>query len=455
VTGSVRFSVVLTVLAMGAAGVVAVAPPQATAGTPVSLVYSGNHGLDEGYTRFATATGTTVEKATGTLPTDLSSFRCVVLAVNGLAFDAGQVAALDAYLAGGGHVLALGEHLGFNATTVMPALARGLGFDVTWGPDGGTSVTNHIVASSLTTGVRTVHYLATGTFTSHTLLPLVWSPAGQTVVAAGSVGNGVFALSGDSNAFSDVTGTPYVDADNGNLAHDLCNSPARFAKPAISIGSGTFVAASDRTHVVVPLTLSAPRATPFTVGVASHDGSAVAGRDYVAVDRVVHFAPDQVSASVDVTLRGRHDSATFTRAFTLGLSGASGDVNLAFSEGTIDIVNDPALTGLSVADVDVVEGDSARHLVAVTVQLAEPSATTVTANWATVDGTAHAPKSYAAKSGTLTIPAGATSAKVRVPIRANVAPEMPKSFSIMLSGVVGAAVDKGTGTVTIIDDDGI
>ena len=51
-----------------------------------------------------------------------------------------------------------------------------------------------------------------------------------------------------------------------------------------------------------------------------------------------------------------------------------------------------------------------------TVSLSEPAAQDVFVNYTTVDGTATAGADYGAVSGTLTIPAGSTTATITVPI---------------------------------------
>ena len=119
--------------------------------------------------------------------------------------------------------------------------------------------------------------------------------------------------------------------------------------------------------------------------------------------------------------------------------------------GTI-IDNDPMprleITGP--ASVPEVAGD-AMYSVAITGQ----SASTVSVNFATADGTAVAGKDYTQTSGPLTWLSGDTSAKpIPVPILHDLLNEGNENFSVSLSNVSSSAtVATGTVTTTIVDND--
>ena len=91
--------------------------------------------------------------------------------------------------------------------------------------------------------------------------------------------------------------------------------------------------------------------------------------------------------------------------------------------------------------------------VGVTFELAEASASPVTFDWSTADGTATAGADYAAASGTVTIAAGQTTATVTVSILDDNADEADETFDVTVSNLVGAEAADTTAEVVIRDDD--
>src|SRR5262249_44380954 len=79
----------------------------------------------------------------------------------------------------------------------------------------------------------------------------------------------------------------------------------------------------------------------------------------------------------------------------------------------------------------------------------QASASTVTVDYTTSDGTATAGTDYTAKSGTLSFAPGQTAKTILVPITDNGSAEPTQQFSLVLSNPSNATVADGTGTVTI------
>jgi hypothetical protein len=88
-----------------------------------------------------------------------------------------------------------------------------------------------------------------------------------------------------------------------------------------------------------------------------------------------------------------------------------------------------------------------------TITLSQASASAVTVNWATADGTATAGGDYTAASGTATFAAGETSKTISVSIPAHTA-SGPEQFTVQLSGAIGATISDASGIGTIICNDG-
>jgi hypothetical protein len=87
-----------------------------------------------------------------------------------------------------------------------------------------------------------------------------------------------------------------------------------------------------------------------------------------------------------------------------------------------------------------------------TVTLTPASAETVTVHYATVDGTADS-TDYVGDSGTLTFAPGVTTARIPIMIKADALDEPDETFFVDLSAPEHATVERGRGTVTIVDDD--
>ena len=133
----------------------------------------------------------------------------------------------------------------------------------------------------------------------------------------------------------------------------------------------------------------------------------------------------------------------------------SGDGNFAVSTGTLtggQVVK--AQPSLSINDVSTTEGNAGTKVLNFTVTLSAASNLTVTANYATADGTATAPTDYAAIASTLlTFNPGDTSKTVAVTINGDTAFEPDETFTVNLSNPVNATISDNQGLGTIQNDD--
>ena len=117
------------------------------------------------------------------------------------------------------------------------------------------------------------------------------------------------------------------------------------------------------------------------------------------------------------------------------------------------IQDNTSLPTLSVLDVAVAEGDR-KGWATVTITLSAPSTSSVTVTVRTYDATAKAGSDYEGYVGSVTIAAGQTSTAVQIRILGDRTREGDETFTLELSGPVGAVIADGVGTVTIYDDDG-
>ncbi len=106
-----------------------------------------------------------------------------------------------------------------------------------------------------------------------------------------------------------------------------------------------------------------------------------------------------------------------------------------------------------VGDVAVTEGDLGVVVVNMPVDLSAPSSVPVTMNYAIAGGSATPYQDYAPRTGKLRFAPKVVHMNISVYVFGNTIPQPNRTVAITLSNVVGATVDQGTGTLTIVDDD--
>jgi glucose/arabinose dehydrogenase len=201
-------------------------------------------------------------------------------------------------------------------------------------------------------------------------------------------------------------------------------------------------------NAFLTVSLSSPVAQAVTVQFATANGTATAGSDYVSTSGTLTFAPSTTTATVTVSVTGDlvdEDNETFLVNLANPTNAILGD-----GHGVGTITDDDPLPALSVAGCTADEGGTAPCTFELT--LAPASGRTVTAAFATADGSAQAGTDYTATSGTITFPAGATSRSVAVSLVGDTLPESDETFTLALSSLVNAT-GGGSATGTITDDD--
>ncbi|MCA1683929.1 MAG: hypothetical protein LC708_02205, partial [Actinobacteria bacterium] len=196
-----------------------------------------------------------------------------------------------------------------------------------------------------------------------------------------------------------------------------------------------------------------------TVKYNTTDGTATAGTDYVGVTTLttLTFNPGIVSQPVAITVKG-DTLPEKDETFNLVLSAATGGT-LADTTGTTTIVNDDAPAYLSVADIVVNEGNSGTTAATFTVARSGNTSAVSTVKYNTSAGAtnpATAGTDYAAITTltTLTFNPGDTTKTVSTTVTGDTADEPNETFTLALSGAVGATVSDTEATATIVDNEG-
>jgi probable HAF family extracellular repeat protein len=157
--------------------------------------------------------------------------------------------------------------------------------------------------------------------------------------------------------------------------------------------------------------------------------------------------PEPFSIEPDYTELGYFDMSSGTGG---AIGSLAGPVTFEGSMGDLD-PGEPVV--LAVADVSVLEGNKGTSRLDLTVTLSRSSDAEVTVNYATANSTAVATQDYTATSGTLTFQPGETSRTISVAIKGDRKREANETFSVQLSNAVGATIEDGSATVTILNDD--
>jgi hypothetical protein len=237
---------------------------------------------------------------------------------------------------------------------------------------------------------------------------------------------------------SEATGTGTI-RDNDPRALSIRDATVNEGAGTVDVLLEASPATSGPTSATVPVTLAA--------------GSAADGQDYGASQSgsvtVSGSAPGRITIPI---VNDGVDEPDETFTVSIGAP-TSGSATIADGQATVTIANDD-LRALSVGDVRVTESDGQNAVARVPIALSSPTFRTVTVAFATIDGPARAPRDYLARFGTVTIPAGQTSAVVELAIVSDDRQERPEAFGLLIGRPDGATIGKGAGAITVADDDG-
>jgi hypothetical protein len=202
------------------------------------------------------------------------------------------------------------------------------------------------------------------------------------------------------------------------------------------------------------VTLSRTSAVAVTVHYQTADGTATyaatAGSDYVARSGVVTIPAGQLSTVITVAVIGDRLIEPYNEHFEVNLSNAT-NATIADGSGSGTILDDEPR--ISIGNKTVTEGTGGTINATFTVSLSKASTEVVTVHYQTSDNTATAGSDYVAKSGEVTIPAGALSATITVAVIGDRALEATEGFQVYLSSPTNASIADGWGSGTIVDNE--
>ncbi len=221
----------------------------------------------------------------------------------------------------------------------------------------------------------------------------------------------------------------------------------------VSVGAAT---AEEGSPVEFPVTLSGAASSDVVLTWSTSDGTATADDDYTPVSSgTLTILAGETSGTLSVSTiedAVAEDAETFE--VTIAADSLPAGVTLGTSTATGTIENDDSVT-VSVGAATAEEGSPVEF--PVTLSGAASSDTVLT--WSTSDGTAVSGDDYTeVSSGTVTIPAGATSGTLSVPTVNDALVEGDETFTVTIAAATlpaGVTLGTSTATGTIEDDDSL
>ena len=322
--------------------------------------------------------------------------------------------------------------------------------------------------------------IAGKTFTVTQASGCVFTLSPTSASVPGNAGTGSFNVTNSvaGCSYTAVSNNPFITitsgasgTNNGTVSYSIAANTTGSARTGtITVGNQTFTITqaalptltinnvtlnegnSGTTAFTFTVSLSAAFGQPVTVNYATANGTATAPEDYTAVSGTLTFAPGEVNKTLTVQVNG-DTFAEGNETFTVNLSNANNAV-IAIGQGIGTILNDDTGGSLqfSLSNYTVNENEATATI---TVTRTGGTASGVSINYATSNGTATAGQDYIATSGTLVFGANETSKTFTIPIINDSIDEPNETVNITLSnpgggGTLGSPV---TAVLTIIDDD--
>lgn len=281
------------------------------------------------------------------------------------------------------------------------------------------------------------------------------TPLGSVVVNTNASGNAVFNA---TMASALTTGVITATATNTGMQNtselSLCQAIAVVVQPSATIGDVSVIETNAGTTVATfTIFLSAAPPAGASISYTTANGTATIGdNDYVAESANAVFAAGQTAQTIDVTING-DASVEPDETFLVNLTGAT-NATIADNQAVGTIRTDDSVPVLTIADASTPEGNVATIPLSFTVSVSPAPAFDVTVSYVTSDGSAVAPE-YATTSGTVTIPAGSTSATFDVNVNGDTMYELDETFTVTLFNASNATISVDVATGTILNDDPI
>jgi len=203
--------------------------------------------------------------------------------------------------------------------------------------------------------------------------------------------------------------------------------------------------------LVFDVLLSNPSAQDVSVQYTTTGVTATTGSDFTAFNGMITIAAGSGIGTINIPIAA---DATYEPDETLTVT-LSNPTNATILDGTATgtITNDDPLPSISISDPIAGEGNGGATNVDLALTLSNPSASTITVDYATGGGSATSGDDYTPASGTATFPAGSVLQIITVAILGDTTTEPNESVDVNLTNPANATLAETTGVLTIIDDE--
>jgi uncharacterized repeat protein (TIGR01451 family) len=211
---------------------------------------------------------------------------------------------------------------------------------------------------------------------------------------------------------------------------------------------------SGTNNAPMALWLEGPVGETISVSYATASGTASSGVDYKDVAGNVIFGPNSLTQFVNIPVIGDLIKEP-NETVLLNLAAVSTNASLATTQTTLTIIDDDPTPSISIANIALFEGNSGTTNAVFQITLSNPSASIVSVQASTSDGTALASNDYLARSGSVTFAVGTTNQAFIVPVVGDVNNEPDQVFFVTLTNSINGTVTRAVATCTIINDDAV
>ena len=214
-----------------------------------------------------------------------------------------------------------------------------------------------------------------------------------------------------------------------------------------SIAAATSAVVPEGSSTDLPVALSAEPTANVTLTITGH-----AGTDLTPNPRILTFTPANWGTPQPVTLTAAEDADVTDDQVALTLTASGGGyAGVTHSVAVTITDNDLALPFLSIHDLQIREDVGTGQM---RVELSRPSDEIVVVQYTTSDGTAEAPSDYVSSKGIVVFSRNATKGVISVEIVDDASSEGEEQLAVTLLRPRNATIQRGVGTLTIVDDDG-
>lgn len=230
----------------------------------------------------------------------------------------------------------------------------------------------------------------------------------------------------------------------------LLQTPLSALDIGLSISDATIVEGDSGTsNLTFTVSSSASAGSNITFNYATADGTAVAGSDYTATSGTGTITAGTSSTTISVPIIGDLTQEG-TETFTVNITSST-----PIYDGTgVGTITDNDTRSLSIADVTVTEGDSGTSNATLTLTLSGNTASVALPfTYSTANGTAIGGSDFTAKTNvTASIPAGASTATITIPIMGDTIVENTEAFTVNIAST-SVPIGDSSAEVTINDND--